>query len=73
MTPITYDAAMKLYEENGRKPFSFVAAPYEVQKTIVVESGRVLASPPTAAMAHYEWVARHRAARGLGPTGRRAR
>lgn len=56
LKPMTYGEAMKLYWE-GRKPFSFVAAPYGVLKTITVERGNVLASPPDAAFAHYEWLA----------------
>jgi hypothetical protein len=57
---ITYDDAMTIYKGNGRKPFSFVAAPYGVLKTITVERGSVLASPPDAARAHYDWLAINR-------------
>ena len=51
---------MTLYAANGRKPFSFVAAPYGVLKTITVQNGSVLASPPDAARAHYEWLSTNR-------------
>ena len=43
---VTYDEAMKLYVENGRHPFSFLAAPYGVLKTIQVQRGVVVAVPP---------------------------
>jgi hypothetical protein len=63
LAPITYNDAMALYRENGRRPFSFMAAPHGVLKTITVESGNVLASPPDAARAHYEWLAVNRRGR----------
>ena len=53
LAPITYAAAFALYQEGGRRPFSFVAAPYGVPKTITVERGNVVASPPEAAMQQY--------------------
>lgn len=60
IVPMTYDDAMSLYAGNGRKPFSFAAAPYGVLKTITVANGSVLASPPDAARAHYEWLVTNR-------------
>jgi hypothetical protein len=63
LVPTTYDDAMKLYLQNGRKPFSFVAAPYGVLKTIMVQAGAVTASPPDAARAHYEWLMTNRRSR----------
>lgn len=52
---ITYGDAMRLYWQNGRHPFSFVAAPYGVLKTILVQrGGHVVAAPPAAARTHYE-------------------
>ena len=65
LAPLTYDEAMSLYSGNGRRPFSFLAAPYRIPKTIVVMNGSVVASPIQSAAAHYEWIARHRAARGI--------
>jgi hypothetical protein len=64
LQPITYPEAMSLYTANRSRPFSFIAAPYNVLKTITVENGHVLASHPDAARAHYDWIALHRAARG---------
>jgi len=51
LVPITYSEAMVLYSDNGRRAFSFVAAPYLVLKTITVDrrTGNVMASPPSAA------------------------
>jgi predicted alternative tryptophan synthase beta-subunit len=63
LVAITYDDAMKLYRENGRKPFSFVAAPYGILKTITIQSNNVVASPPDAARAHYEWLTANRRSR----------
>ena len=55
--PITYGDAFREFVLNGRHPFSFVVTPYNVLKTITVANGNVIASPPDAARAHYEWVA----------------
>lgn len=65
LCPITYQEAMTLYAENGRKPFSFLTRPYGVVKTIVVESGHVLASPVEPAREHYDWITLQRSARGI--------
>jgi hypothetical protein len=54
---------MALYVSNDRHPFSFVAAPYGVLKTIVVLRDRVVASPPHMASQHYDWLANQRRAR----------
>ena len=55
LQPITYGDAMRLYHET-RRVFSFVAAPYDVLKTIIVQRGNVVAAPPDAARAHYDWL-----------------
>jgi hypothetical protein len=62
LRPMSYGEAMKLYWED-RRPFSFVAAPYGVLKTITVQGGHVVASPPDAARAHYDWLAVNRRGR----------
>ena len=49
LQPMTYAAAMELYTSNGRRPFSFVAAPYGVLKTVMRLNGHVVAAPPAAA------------------------
>lgn len=59
MRPITYDEALALYRESGAV-FSFIAAPYGVQKTITVNRGQILASPPQSAFALYEYKAQRR-------------
>ena len=48
LTPMTYGEAKQLYVENGSKPFSFVAAPYGVLKTIQWRGTAVVAAPPSA-------------------------
>ena len=60
LVAMSYDDAMKLYAESGRKPFSFLAAPYGVLKTIMLQGSSVLASSPDAARAHYEWLMANR-------------
>ena len=36
LVPMTYDEAAKMFLTNGRRSFSFIAAPYGVPKTVVV-------------------------------------
>lgn len=63
LVPMTYAEALAQYDANGKRPFSFFAAPYGIVKTITVQNGTILASPPDAARAHYEWLALNRRGR----------
>lgn len=48
LKPMSYGEAMRLYWDCGRHPFSFVAAPYGVLKTVMPMNGNVVAAPPAA-------------------------
>lgn len=45
LVPMTYAEATQLYH-TVRRPFSFLAAPYGVLKTVVVQRGTIVAAPP---------------------------
>ena len=70
---ISYADAMELYRANGRRPFSFIAAPHGVLKTITVMNSNVVASPPDAARAHYDWLTLNRRHAPSRTARRRAR
>ena len=48
LAPITYAEAAKLFLENGKRPFSFVAAPYGVLKTAIIQHAGLVAAPPSS-------------------------
>jgi len=52
LVPMTYPEALALYQST-RKPFSFLAAPYGVLKTVSEErwGGHIIAWPPAQATA----------------------
>jgi hypothetical protein len=48
LVPMTYSEAARLFRENGKRPFSFVAAPYGVLKTAVIQRAGLVAAPPSS-------------------------
>jgi hypothetical protein len=47
ITPMTFAEALAMFLANGKRSFSFVAAPYMVQKTVVIGNyGGALAVTP---------------------------
>jgi len=71
LDPITYTEAMALYLASNKRPFSFLAGPYHIPKTIAVERGAVLASPPQAVFMQYAMLGQQRALGTKAPNTRR--